>query len=42
MAEAIAESAAKAVQDAEPAADEAPANGEKAGETEDAEDVVKV
>lgn len=42
MAEAIAESTAKAVQDAEPAADEAPANGEKAGETEDAEDVVKV
>lgn len=42
MAEAIAESAAKAVQDAEPAVDEAPANGEKAGETEDAEDVVKV
>lgn len=42
MAEAIAESAANAVQDAEPAADEAPANGEKAGETEDAEDVVKV
>lgn len=42
MAEAIAESATKAVQDAEPAADEAPANGEKAGETEDAEDVVKV
>lgn len=42
MAAAIAESAAKAVQDAEPAADEAPANGEKAGETEDAEDVVKV
>lgn len=42
MAEAIAESAAKAVQDAELAADEAPANGEKAGETEDAEDVVKV
>ena len=42
MAEAIAESAAKAVQDAEPAAYEAPANGEKAGETEDAEDVVKV
>lgn len=42
MAEAIAESAAKAVQDAEPAADEAPANGEKAGEAEDAEDVVKV
>ena len=42
MAEAIAESAAKAVQDAEPAADEAPANGEKAGETEDAEDVVMV
>lgn len=42
MAEAIAESAAKAVQDAEPAADEAPANGEKAGETENAEDVVKV
>lgn len=42
MAEAIAESAAKAVQDAEPAADEAPANGEKAGKTEDAEDVVKV
>lgn len=42
MAEAIAESAAKAVQDAEPAADEAPANGEKAGETEAAEDVVKV
>lgn len=42
MAEAIVESAAKAVQDAEPAADEAPANGEKAGETEDAEDVVKV
>lgn len=42
MAEAIAESAAKAVQDAEPAADEAPAYGEKAGEAEDAEDVVKV
>ena len=42
MAEAIAESAAKAVQDAEPAADEAPANGEKAGEAEDAEEVVKV
>ena len=42
MAEAIAESAAKAVQDAEPAADEAPANGEKVSETEDAEDVVKV
>ena len=42
MTEAIAESAAKAVQDAEPAADEAPANGEKAGETEAAEDVVKV
>lgn len=42
MAEAIAESAAKAVQDTEPAADEAPANGEKVSETEDAEDVVKV
>ena len=42
MAEAIAESAAKAVQDAEPAADEVPASGEKAGETEAAEDVVKV
>ena len=42
MAEAIADSAAKAVQDADPAADEAPANGEKVGETEDAEDVVKV
>lgn len=42
MAEAIAESAAKAVQDAEPAADEVPASSEKAGETEDTEDVVKV
>lgn len=42
LAEAMADGVAKAVQDAEPAADEAPANGEKAGETEDAEDVVKV
>ena len=42
LAEAMAEGVAEVMQDAEPAADEAPASGEKAGETEDAEDVVKV
>ena len=42
LAEAMADGVAEVIQDAEPAADEAPANGEKAGETEDAEDVVKV
>ena len=42
LAEAMADGVAEVIQDAEPAADEAPANGEKAGEAEDAEDVVKV
>mgnify|MGYP004633266257 FL=1 len=42
LAEAMADGVAEVIQDAEPAADEAPANGEKVSETEDAEDVVKV